>query len=202
MENFGLYIIITNPLLPYKLIVEKCVSHQIKMVQLREKHLPDIELIKIGKEIRSITKGTETNFVVNDRPDIAAICDADYLHLGQDDIPIEEARKIVGNMKIGLSTHSLEQAKEALKHKPNYIGFGPIYQTNAKLKPDKPLGTEQLKQVLAFADIPIVAIGGIFPENITPVLETGAKNVCMLRYFMQSYEFGQRIKLIQQRLNP
>jgi len=202
MENFGLYIIITNPLLPYKLIVEKCVSHQIKMVQLREKHLPDIELIKIGKEIRSITKGTETNFVVNDRPDIAAICDADYLHLGQDDIPIEEARKIVGNMKIGLSTHSLEQAKEALKHKPNYIGFGPIYQTNAKLKPDKPLGTEQLKQVLAFADIPVVAIGGIFPENITPVLETGAKNVCMLRYFMQSYEFGQRIKLIQQRLNP
>ncbi len=202
MENFGLYIIITNPLLPYKLIVEKCVSHQIKMIQLREKHLPDNELIKIGKEIRSITKGTETNFVVNDRPDIAAICDADYLHLGQDDIPIDEVRKIVGNMKIGLSTHSLEQAKEALKHKPNYIGFGPIYQTNAKLKPDKPLGTEQLKQVLAFADIPVVAIGGIFPENITPVLETGAKNVCMLRYFMQSYEFGQRIKLIQQRLNP
>lgn len=202
MENFGLYIIITNPLLPYKLIVEKCVSHQIKMIQLREKHLPDNELIKIGKEIRSITKGTETNFVVNDRPDIAAICDADYLHLGQDDIPIDEVRKIVGNMKIGLSTHSLEQAKEALKHKPNYIGFGPIYQTNAKLKPDKPLGTEQLKQVLAVADIPVVAIGGIFPENITPVLETGAKNVCMLRYFMQSYEFGQRIKLIQQRLNP
>ena len=202
MENFGLYIIITNPLLPYKLIVEKCVSHQIKMVQLREKHLPDNELIKIGKEIRSITKGTETNFVINDRPDIAAICDADYLHLGQDDIPIEEARKIVGNMKIGLSTHSIEQAKEALKHKPDYIGFGPIYQTNAKLKPDKPLGTDQLKEVLTFAEIPVIAIGGIFPENLSPVLEAGAKNICMLRYFMQTNEFDERVKGIKKLLTP
>lgn len=194
MENFGIYIIITNPQLPYTTIAEKCVLHGIKMLQLREKHLSDKELIKIGKEIRSITKGTVTNFVVNDRPDIAVICDADYLHLGQDDISIENARKVVGNMKIGLSTHSIEQAIEALKYNPDYIGFGPIYPTNAKAIPDKPVGTEQLKQVLGFSNVPVVAIGGIFPENINQVIEAGAKNIVMVRHFMQTDEFDKRVR--------
>lgn len=193
MENISIYIIITKPRLSYSTIAEKCVSHGIKMLQLREKHLSDKELIKIGKEIRSITKGTSTNFVVNDRPDIAAICDADYLHLGQDDMPIEDARKIVGNMKIGLSTHSIEQAKEALSQNPDYIGFGPIYPTNAKAKPDKPVGTEQLKQVLGFSNVPVIAIGGIFPENINQVIEAGAKNIALVRHFMQTEEFDKRV---------
>ena len=193
MENISIYIIVTKPRLSYSTIAEKCVSHGIKMLQLREKHLSDKELIKIGKEIRSITKGTSTNFVVNDRPDIAAISDADYLHLGQDDMPIEDARKIVGNMKIGLSTHSIEQAKEALSQNPDYIGFGPIYPTNAKAKPDKPVGTEQLKQVLGFSNVPVIAIGGIFPENINQVIEAGAKNIAMVRHFMQTEEFDKRV---------
>lgn len=194
MEIFGIYIIVTKPQLSYSTIAEKCVSNGIKMLQLREKHLSDKELIKIGKEIRSITKGTSTNFVINDRADIAAICDADYLHLGQDDISMEDARKIVGNMKIGLSTHSIEQAKEALSKNPDYIGFGPIYPTNAKAKPDKPVGTELLKQVLGFANVPVIAIGGIFPLNINQVIEAGAKNIAMVRYFMQTDEFDKRVQ--------
>ncbi|NLH46252.1 MAG: thiamine phosphate synthase [Acholeplasmataceae bacterium] len=193
METFGIYIIITKPHLSYSILAEKCVQQGIKMLQLREKNLSDKQLIKIGKEIRSVTKGTVTNFVINDRPDIAAICDADYLHLGQDDMPIEDARKIVGNMKIGLSTHSIEQAKEALSQNPDYIGFGPIYPTNAKAKPDKPVGTEQLKQVLGFSNVPVIAIGGIFPENINQVIEAGAKNIAMVRHFMQTEEFDKRV---------
>lgn len=201
MENIGIYIIITNPQLSYITIAEKCVYHGIKMLQLREKHLSDKELIKIGKEIRGITKGTDTNFVINDRPDIAVLCDADYLHLGQDDISIEEARKIVGDMKIGLSTHSIHQAKEALSKKPNYIGFGPIYPTNTKSISDKPVGTEQLKQVLEFANVPVVAIGGIFPENINNVIEAGAKNIAMVRHFMQTDKFDKRIQDLNELLN-
>lgn len=202
MSDFGIYIIITNPQLPYTSIAEKCVYHGIKMLQLREKHLSDKELIKIGKDIRSITKGTVTNFVINDRPDIAVICDADVLHLGQDDISIEDARKIVGNnIKIGLSTHSIGQAKEALKKNPDYIGFGPIYPTNAKAKPDKPVGTDQLKEVLDFTNVPVVAIGGIFPENIQHVIDAGAKNIAMVRYFMQTYDFDKRIKDLNELLN-
>lgn len=201
MDDFGIYIIITNPQLPYRIIAEKCVENGVQMLQLREKNTPDRDLIRIGKEIRSITKGTQTNFVVNDRPDIAIICDADILHLGQDDISIEDARRVVGDMKIGLSTHSVAQAKEALTKKPCYIGFGPIYTTNAKAKPDPPVGTNMLREVLAFADVPVVAIGGIFPENIEDVIAAGAKNVALVRHLMQTNEFDKRLKDLNKLLN-
>jgi len=199
MENFGVYIIITRPQLSYTAIAEKCVSLGVKMLQLREKHLSDKELIKIGKEIRGITKGTGTGFVVNDRPDIAVVCDADFLHLGQDDMSIEEARKIVGNMKIGLSTHSMEQVKAALAKNPDYIGFGPVYPTNAKAIPDKPVGTELLRQVVALSHVPVVAIGGIFPENVESVIEAGAKNIAMVRHFMQTDEFDARVRALNEK---
>lgn len=201
MRNFGLYVIITSPQLPYKTIAEKCVYHRIRMLQLREKNLSDKELIRVGKQIREITRGTYTNFVINDRPDIAVICEADYLHLGQDDIPIEEARKIVGNMKIGLSTHSIKQAKDALSKKPDYIGFGPIYPTNTKAIPDKPVGVDQLKEVLQFSNVPVVAIGGIDNSNIINVINTGAQNVALVKYLMQTNEFEKRIIEINKLIN-
>lgn len=201
MKNFGLYIIITKPQATYREIAESCVQQGVKMLQLREKDLSDKELIKIGKEIRAITKGSETNFVMNDRPDLAAICEADFLHLGQDDMSVNEARKIVGDMKIGLSTHSLQQVKEALDQKPDYIGFGPVYPTNAKAKPDQPVGVELLKQIVEMATIPVVAIGGIFPENLQTILGTGAKNIAMVRHFMQCDQFKERIQEFTDLLN-
>lgn len=194
MENFGIYIIITNPTLPYSTIAEICVRNEIKMLQLREKNLDDRSLIRIGREIKSITKGSETRFVMNDRPDLAVLCDADVLHLGQDDMPLEEARKIVGDMPIGLSTHSIEQAKRALELDPMYIGFGPIFPTNAKAKPDAPVGTEKLSEVLQFAQVPVVAIGGLFPENIEQVVKAGAQNIALVRHFMQTSDFEARIE--------
>jgi len=194
MENFGIYIIITNPTLPYSTIAEICVRNEIKMLQLREKNLDDRSLIRIGREIKSITKGSETRFVMNDRPDLAVLCDADVLHLGQDDMPLEEARKIVGDMPIGLSTHSIEQAKRALELDPMYIGFGPIFPTNAKAKPDAPVGTEKLSEVLQFAQVPVVAIGGLFPENIEQVVKAGAQNIALVRHFMQTCDLEARIE--------
>lgn len=193
MEDFGLYIIITKPQSSYRLVAESCVERGVKMLQLREKSLSDKELIRIGKEIRAITRGSETSFVMNDRADIAAICKADFLHLGQDDVSMQEARKIVGDMKIGLSTHSIQQVKEALVQKPDYIGFGPVYPTNTKEKPDKPVGIEQLKLVLEISSVPVVAIGGIFPENSKIILDAGAKNIAMVRYFMQTDRFDERV---------
>jgi len=139
--------------------------------------------------------------VINDRPDIAALCEADYLHLGQDDISIEDARRIVGNMRIGLSTHTVEQAKEALNKKPDYIGFGPIFPTNAKAKPDPPVGTAQLKQVVDFSPVPVVAIGGIFPDNLDLVLQTGVGSVAMVRHLMQTEFFNECAKMIIEKIN-
>ncbi|MCJ7446084.1 MAG: thiamine phosphate synthase [Bacteroidales bacterium] len=202
MKDFGLYIIITRPVIPYSRIAEICVNNEIAMLQLREKYLSDKEIVKIGLELKSIIKGSKTNLVINDRPDIAVLCEADCLHLGQDDITYEDARKIVGNdMQIGLSTHSIQQAKDALKKGPDYIGFGPIYATTVKTNPDQVVGTDQLKEVLSFANVPVVAIGGIFPENIEAVLKTGARNIAMVRYFMQAEDMDKKIKEIKSLIN-
>jgi len=200
MEDSGIYIIITHPTLPYRTIAEDCVSMGIKMLQLREKDIPDGELLKIAKELREITRGTQTSLVIDDRPDIAALCQADYLHIGQSDLPIEEARKIVGNMKIGLSTHSMVQVKEALKKKPDYIGFGPVFPTPTKAIADPAVGTKLIKKVMSISNIPVVVLGGLFPDNISSVIKAGAKNVALVRYFMETKDFKRRINTIKELL--
>jgi len=201
MENFGIYVIITKPVLSYRDIAEICVKNEVTMLQLREKHLTDRQLLKVAHEIIGITKGTKTNFVINDRPDIAMLCNADYLHLGQTDLTISEARKIVGKkIKIGLSTHSIQQAQDAILQKPDYIGFGPVFPTTTKAIPDPTVGTKNLQTVLQFAEIPVIAIGGIFPENIDEVLEVGAKNLCLVRHFMETADFENRLKKIKEKM--
>lgn len=195
MRDFGLYIIITKPVLCHETVAEICVANKIKMLQLREKDLADKELLRIAKNIRAITKGTETKFIINDRPDIAKLCNADMLHLGQEDLALNSAQEIFGVDKLyGLSTHSLAQAQEALPKQPAYIGFGPIFPTNAKKNPDPVVGIQKLAEVMKFAAVPVVAIGGIFPENIEQVLQAGAKNIAMVRYFMQARDLDRRIK--------
>ena len=193
MENLGLYVIITKPSLSYRQVAEICVEKQIKMLQLREKFLSDKQLIKVARELRDITAGTDTQLVINDRPDVAKLCNADVLHLGQDDIDIDDARKIVGDMKIGLSTHSLIQAKIALEKNPDYIGFGPVYPTTTKQIADPTVGTELLKQVVQLANVPVIAIGGIFPENIPAIKQSGATSYSLVRYLMETDELAIRI---------
>lgn len=198
--NPKLYVIITNPKLKYSEIAEICVTNNIEYLQLREKDISDKKLLEIAKEIKSITKNSQTKLVINDRPDIAILADADVLHLGQDDITIDDARKIVGQMPIGLSTHSIEQAKNATKLNPLYIGFGPIYQTTTKKNPDPTVGTKLLAEVLKITTLPVVAIGGIFPENIKEVIATGAKNISLVRYLMETTQLDSKIKEIQKLL--
>ena len=100
LTNFGLYLIITNPTLTYQEIARIAVKHNLRYLQLREKHLSDRELIAVSKEIMKITNNTKTKFIINDRADIAKIVDADGLHLGQDDISLADAKSIFGENKI------------------------------------------------------------------------------------------------------
>ncbi len=195
--DFGLYVIATSPMLSYREVAEICVRRGVRYLQLREKDLTDRELLSAAKQIREVTLGTNTRFVVNDRVDIALLSGADVLHLGQDDLGVEEVRRVAPNIAIGLSTHSIEQAREALKYNPEYIGFGPIYPTTTKKNPDPTVGVEMLGEVLRFATVPVVAIGGIFMENIEEVLRVGAKNLSMVRYIMCD-EMEKRINEVQQ----
>lgn len=193
--EIGLYVIITEPVLSYGRIAEICVEEGIRVVQLREKHLNDRDLVRIGKEIKSVTKGSDTLFCINDRADIAVATDADVLHLGQEDMLIEDARMVVGeDMIIGLSTHSIAQAKEALAKQPDYIGYGPIYPTVTKVKADDPVGLEQLKEVVGFSDVPVVALGGLFPHNLMDVKATGVGSYSLVGYLMKSEDTQRRIR--------
>ena len=193
-RDFGLYVILTQPRAGHIAVAKACVELGVRMVQLREKTMPDRDLLKLARELRAVTHGTQTALFINDRADIAALCQADGLHLGQDDMSMEDARRIVGaHVRIGLSTHSIAQARAALEQQPDYIGFGPVWSTPTKANPDPVVGTELLRQVVGFADVPVVAIGGIFPSRIPEVLAAGARNLALVRHFMEAEEPRERI---------
>lgn len=197
MKHFGLYLIITKPTMSYQEIAKIAVRQKVRYLQLREKYLTDRELIAISKEILAITRGTETKFIIDDRVDLAKIVDADGVHLGQTDIPIEEARKILGPDKLyGLSSHSVAQAKEALAKKPDLIGFGPVYPTPTKVIPDPAVGLDYIAEVTKMGEevgIPVLPIGGIDDTNAEQVVAAGAKNLCLVRFFMETEDLEARI---------
>ncbi len=204
MNDFGLCMIITRPKLSYADVARSCVACGVSYLQLREKDLSDREILDAALEVLSVTRGTQTKFIMNDRADLALLSGADMLHLGQGDVTLADARRIVGDMPIGLSTHSLEQAREALAQSPSYIGFGPVYPTTTKAIADPTVGTELLGEVLKFADVPVIAIGGIFPENVESVTIVGARNICLVRHLMECEsreELERRIAVLQGALN-
>ncbi len=198
MNDFGPYVIITDPVLPYRRIAEICVERGVRMLQLREKRLDDKAVLAAAAEITAVTRGTETLFVMNDRADLAMLAGADVVHLGQGDISLADARRIVGpEMKIGLSTHTLQQARDAIAAGADYIGFGPVWATPTKDVPDEVVGLELLRQVVGFSPVPVVAIGGIFPENLPDVLATGARSFSLVRYLMSTPDLDVRIRILQ-----
>ena len=206
MDNFGLYVILTRPAIGHVAAAEIAVRRGVRMLQLREKDLPDGELLHIARQVREVTRGTATRFIVNDRPDIALLSGADGVHVGQGDLPVADVRRIVGEeMIVGLSTHSIAQATAAQSLPGvDYIGFGPVYPTTTKAVPDPVVGTGLLGEVLGFSHLPVVAIGGLFPENIGTVIAAGARNLCMVRYFMEPSdpaEVERRIAQIQRLLD-
>lgn len=150
------------------------------MLQLRAKRADDLALLKIAKRIRSACAHAEVPFVVNDRADIATLVRADGLHLGQGDLSIREARRVVGAMQIGVSTHDLVQARRADAEGADLIAFGPIFDTKSKQNPDPIVGLKKLQEVCETVARPVIAIGGITPENAIETLGTGARYVAVI----------------------
>jgi len=152
----------------------------IRIIQLREKLMSKKELHHEALKMRSLSRRHRAIFIVNDYIDIALSADADGVHLGQEDMPLEEARKIMGKKKIiGISTHSLKQALAAEKGGADYIGFGPMFNTSSK-DAGPPKGLKALRGLRKHIKIPIVAIGGITSQNVLSVLEAGADAVAVM----------------------
>ncbi|MFW5808318.1 MAG: thiamine phosphate synthase [Spirochaetota bacterium] len=202
MNDFGLYVIITDPVVPHERIVEACVANGILMVQLREKEMDDRMLLEKAKNIAGIVKGSSTRFIMNDRIDIAMLCGADGTHVGQDDIPVSDLRSIAGDEShiLGLSTHSVRQACDANRCAPDYIGFGPVFPTYAKKRPDPAVGLTHIRQVVERSPVPVVVIGGINRTNIDDVLDAGAKNIAMISALCRSSRYEDEIRFFAEKV--
>jgi thiamine-phosphate diphosphorylase len=151
-----------------------------KMVQLRAKTLAPRDFLQLARSARSLTRSHDCRLIINDRADIALACDADGVHLGQEDLPLQAARKIMGDKLIGISTHDADQASEAERSGADYIGFGPMFGTTTKETGISARGIEMLRQIRAAVNLPIVAIGGIKEENVQSVWRAGADSAAII----------------------
>ena len=176
-----LYVLLDGGASPeaFETLVKELVDAHVDLIQLRDKRLDDRELLDRARLLRKLTDGTGTLFIMNDRPDLARLADADGVHLGQEELTVKDARRIVGaEMLIGVSTHSIEQARAAVLDGANYIGVGPTFPSETK-KFDTFAGVELLKAVAAEIRLPSFAIGGITPANLPEVLATGIRRVAV-----------------------
>lgn len=152
------------------------------VIQLRDKEMGTAALLGVALAMQALCKKAGVTFLVNDRVDIALLADADGVHLGQDDLPVPEARKILGAEKIiGGSAASPDEALALEKQKANYIGFGHIFPTSTKEKSSEPKGVQKLKDVCQTVKIPVVAIGGIDLSNLESVLEAKPAGIAVIR---------------------
>ena len=182
--DYSLYLVTDRSFLkdkPLHQAVEDAILGGVTLVQLREKDASTREFYEIAKEVKKVTDHYKVPFLINDRLDIAQAVNADGVHLGQSDMPINTARKILGKDKIiGISAGNVDEALEAEKNGANYIGIGTIFFTGTKKDIDTPIGIESLRKIYSSINIPAVAIGGVNESNFREVLSTGVDGISVI----------------------
>ena len=160
--------------------VKEALEGGITFLQLREKHLSKEEFIKEAREMKELSKEYKVPFVINDNIEVALAVDADGVHIGQDDMSVEEARKLLGEDKIiGVSAHNVEEAIKAQKGGADYLGVGAVCATSTK-KDANVVSKEEIKKICHTVEIPVVAIGGIKKENIKTLEGTDVDGVAVV----------------------
>jgi thiamine-phosphate diphosphorylase len=168
----------------------------VKLLQLRVKAILARDFFQIARITRDLTRSHGCTLIVNDRVDIALACEADGVHLGQEDLPLRAARKLMGDRIIGISTHDVEQAREAEASGADYIGFGPMFGTTTKETGYSARGLEMLRRVREAVSIPIVAIGGITEANVKEVWQAGADSAAIISDLLGADDIANKVKRI------
>jgi thiamine-phosphate pyrophosphorylase len=159
--------------------IEEAAAGGAQVFQLREKNLSDRDLIERARRVRAWTRRAEVLFILNDRPDIARLVEADGVHLGQDDLSVKDARRVVGpEALIGVSTHTLEQARQAVLDGASYIGVGPTFPSGTKAFPQL-AGLELVRRASAETSLPAFVIGGVSQANLAEAIAAGARRVAV-----------------------
>ena len=171
------------------------VSAGVRLIQLRDKRASSRQLYETSKELREVLHNAGCSLIVNDRADVAHATCADGVHLGQADLPVEMARRVLAaGQWVGTSTHSLEQVAEADATSADYIAFGPIFPTASKDNPDPVVGLEGLRQARRATRKPLVAIGGINIENAREVIAAGADSVAVIGALLDAPDLEERAR--------
>src|ERR1700722_1663642 len=192
-----LYVILDAGMLtePAGETAQKLMDAGVKLLQYRAKNAAARELWEESRAIAEAARRAKCTFIVNDRPDVAYLAGADGVHVGQDDLDVEHARKVIGPDRwVGVSTHRLEQFLRAAASSADYIAVGPIFQTSSKANPDPVVGTGLIRQVRPITSKPIVAIGGIKLENAAEVIAAGADSVAVISDILRAPERARRAK--------
>ena len=192
-----LYVILDSGLITTSNLafVEEMADAGVRLLQYRNKKATSGALLRDSCELAETCSMRGMTFLVNDRADVALLANADGVHLGQDDLPVESARKILGPGKwIGVSTHNVEQFRRAAGTSADYVALGPAFSTTSKDNPDPVVGTEMLRQVRGLTKKPIVAIGGITVERAREVIEAGADSVAVISDIMKAEHPCRRAK--------
>ncbi|KGR83289.1 thiamine-phosphate pyrophosphorylase [Lysinibacillus odysseyi 34hs-1 = NBRC 100172] len=182
-------------------VLEEALQAGVTIFQFREKgdgalKGPDYE--QFARECQALCKTYQVPFIVNDDVDLAVALQADGVHIGQDDEKARKVREKIGKGILGISAHSLEEVKEAVRHGADYVGIGPVFPTKSKADAKSPVGTELLEQVVAnFPDLPAVAIGGITEERASAVLQTGIGGVAVISAICESPYIQATVKQLK-----
>ena len=179
--------------------VERAILGGATVVQYRAKKKNSREMYEEALLVREATKLHQVPFIVNDRLDLALAVGADGVHVGQEDLPVDAIRQVVGReFIVGLSTHNLDQVREANREKlADYIGFGPVFPTTTKENPDPVTGVENLCRAVRESELPVVAIGGIFADNVKEVCSCKPAGVAVVRAVFESgdpYENAKNLR--------
>lgn len=170
------------------------------VIQLREKDASTLRMVEIGQRLRELTREAGVSLIVNDRVDVALAVDADGVHVGQDDMPISLARKLIGERCLGVSARSLEEAVRAEREGADYLGVGPVFPTESKADAAPAMGLEGLRTIVARVSVPVVAIGGIKLENVDEVMAAGAVGVAVISAVVSAPDVEEAARRLNERV--
>ena len=178
--------------------LEAVLGAGVDILQLRMKDAADEDLVAAGRRFARAAATHGALFILNDRPDLVATTGADGVHVGQDDVPVADARALVGTDRlVGLSTHTPEQVDDAAGVPVDYIGVGPVHATPTK--PGRPaVGLDLVRYAAEHATVPFFAIGGISPENAVAVRDAGAERIAVVRAITEAHDPGRAARALRE----
>jgi len=203
LEDMGLYFITDSGLTKNGAVEDSriAIDAGVKIIQYREKSLGEGKRLEEALEIARMCRNSGTIFIVNNDVEIASKVNADGVHLGQGDMPIEKAREVLGKKIIGLTVHNVGEAIDAQECGADYLGASPIFATTTKIDAGEAIGPGAITAIKSSVIIPLVAIGGIQLENLEEVMNAGADGVCMVSATVGHKDLAERVHKIREKIN-